>query len=93
MWEQFSYFGMRALLVYYMTKQLMLGQATSSLIYCTSGSLSAGLVGTLWSRMSSGTYFLLLAALAAVAAVLLRLLDRHGAISFPPKYPEMINIL
>ena len=35
MWEQFSYYGMRALLVYYMTKQLLLGQATSSLIYGT----------------------------------------------------------
>lgn len=33
MWEQFSYFGMRALLVYYMTRQLMLGQESSSLIY------------------------------------------------------------
>ena len=53
MWEQFSYFGMRALLVYYMTKQLMLGQATSSLIYGTSGSLTAGLVGTLGSRWAA----------------------------------------
>ena len=25
MWEQFSYYGMRALLVYYMTKQLLIG--------------------------------------------------------------------
>ena len=33
MWEQFSYYGMRALLVYYMTRQLMLGQGTSSFIY------------------------------------------------------------
>lgn len=33
MWEQFSYFGMRALLVYYMTKQLMLSQGTSSFVY------------------------------------------------------------
>jgi len=33
MWEQFSYFGMRALLVYYMTRQLMIGQEMSSLIY------------------------------------------------------------
>ncbi|MEO6256760.1 MAG: peptide MFS transporter [Sphingomicrobium sp.] len=33
MWEQFSYFGMRALLVYYMTKQLMMGQQQSSFIY------------------------------------------------------------
>ena len=35
MWEQFSYYGMRALLVYYMTKQLLIAQETSSLIYGT----------------------------------------------------------
>jgi len=35
MWEQFSYYGMRALLVYYMTKQLLLAQGTSSLVYGT----------------------------------------------------------
>ncbi len=33
MWEQFSYYGMRALLVYYMTKQFLLGQGTSSFVY------------------------------------------------------------
>ena len=33
MWEQFSYYGMRAILVYYMTKQLLLAQDTSSVIY------------------------------------------------------------
>ncbi len=33
MWEQFSYYGMRAILVYYMTKQLLLAQETSSIIY------------------------------------------------------------
>lgn len=33
MWEQFSYYGMRALLVYFMTRQLMLGQAQASWIY------------------------------------------------------------
>ena len=33
MWEQFSYYGMRALLVYYMTKQLLFGQQQSSTIY------------------------------------------------------------
>ena len=33
MWEQFSFFGMRALLVYYMTKQLLIGQGQASLIY------------------------------------------------------------
>ena len=35
MWEQFSYYGMRALLVYYMTKQLLMGQQHSSAIYGT----------------------------------------------------------
>ncbi|MPS70101.1 peptide MFS transporter [Novosphingobium aerophilum] len=39
------------------------------------GSLGAGLVGTLWSRMGHGTYFALLAVIAVIAAVLLRLLD------------------
>ncbi len=33
MWEQFSYFGMRALLVYYMTKTLLIDQQSSSFIY------------------------------------------------------------
>ncbi|MEH6791827.1 peptide MFS transporter [Parasphingorhabdus sp.] len=33
MWEQFSYFGMRALLIYYMTKELLIDQQTSSFIY------------------------------------------------------------
>jgi len=33
MWEQFSYYGMRALLVYYMTKRLMLGQEHASFVY------------------------------------------------------------
>lgn len=35
MWEQFSYYGMRALLVYYMTKQLLLTQQWSSFVYGT----------------------------------------------------------
>ncbi|WP_419815624.1 peptide MFS transporter [Glacieibacterium sp.] len=33
MWEQFSYYGMRALLVYYMTKQLLMSQGSASLVY------------------------------------------------------------
>ena len=33
MWENFSFFGMRALLVYYMTKQLRIDQQHASLIY------------------------------------------------------------
>ena len=33
MWEQFSYYGMRALLVYFMTKELLLAQTQASFIY------------------------------------------------------------
>src|SRR5438874_4965862 len=33
MWELFSYYGMRTLLVYYMTKQLFFPQEKASLIY------------------------------------------------------------
>ena len=51
------------------------------------GSMLAGLVGTLWSRASHSGFFLVLAALAIVAAVLLWLLDRpirnHEAASAP----------
>ncbi len=33
MWEFFSYYGMRTLLVYYMTKHLLFAQEKSSFIY------------------------------------------------------------
>ena len=33
MWEMFSFFGMRAILVYYMTKHLDMGQQYASLVY------------------------------------------------------------
>ena len=33
MWEKFSYYGMRALLVYYMTKELLFAQEKASYIY------------------------------------------------------------
>jgi POT family proton-dependent oligopeptide transporter len=39
MWEKFSFFGMRALQIYYMTKELHYSQASSSLIF---GSYAAG---------------------------------------------------
>jgi len=39
MWSQFSFFGMRALLVYYMTKQLLFSQSYSSLVYGVYGAL------------------------------------------------------
>ena len=35
MWEQFSYYGMRALLVYYMTLELLMEQRISSYVYGT----------------------------------------------------------
>jgi POT family proton-dependent oligopeptide transporter len=37
-----------------------------------SGSLTAGLVGTFWSSFEPSGYFMLLAAIAGVAAILLR---------------------
>ena len=54
-----------------------LGATTVALWYLTifAGSLSAGLVGTLWSEMDHALYFLLLAAIAGVAAILLRAID------------------
>ena len=33
MWEMFSFFGMRAILVYYMTKHLDMSQERASLVY------------------------------------------------------------
>ena len=33
MWEIFSYYGMRTLLVYYMTKQLLFSQQHASMVY------------------------------------------------------------
>lgn len=35
MWELFAYYGMRTILVYYMVKQLLVGQERASLIYGT----------------------------------------------------------
>lgn len=54
-----------------------LGATTVAAWFLTifSGSLAAGLVGTLWSRMAHPTFFLLLAGIAGVAALLLRTMD------------------
>ena len=41
-----------------------------------SGSLAAGAVGALWSRMTHGHFFLLLAVIASLAAAMLLALDR-----------------
>ena len=55
-----------------------------------SGSLTAGLVGTLWSRFEPASYFLLLAAIAGLAGVLLRVMGAvadpvDGQVKTPPK--------
>lgn len=39
MWERFSYYGMRALLVFYLTKHFLLSDSEASLIYASYGSL------------------------------------------------------
>ena len=42
------------------------------------GSLSAGFIGTLWSRLPPAQFFILLATLAATAATLLLLISRQA---------------
>ena len=56
-----------------------------------SGSLAAGAVGTLWSRMSHARYFAVLAAIAAVAAALLYALDQatRRIETLPKLHPEI----
>jgi POT family proton-dependent oligopeptide transporter len=55
MWERFSFYGMRALLVYYMTKQLLFTQEHSSLVY----GLYTGLVyfTTFWGGVAADRWF------------------------------------
>jgi len=54
MWAEFSFFGLQALLVYYMTKQLGFAQAQSSLIYGAYGAAAffspffGGLIADRW---------------------------------------------
>jgi POT family proton-dependent oligopeptide transporter len=54
MWAEFSFFGLQALLVYYMTKQLGFSQARSSLIYGAYGAAAffspffGGLIADRW---------------------------------------------
>jgi POT family proton-dependent oligopeptide transporter len=40
MWSSFCYFGMRALLIYYMTKELLMSQEISSIVYGTYSSIA-----------------------------------------------------
>src|SRR4051812_25762204 len=54
MWAEFSFFGLQALLVYYMTKQLGFAQGKSSLIYGAYGAAAffspffGGLIADRW---------------------------------------------
>src|ERR1700743_870081 len=54
MWEKFSFFGMRALQIYYMTKQLGFDQARASLVYGTYGAgvyltpIAGGIIADRW---------------------------------------------
>src|SRR3954468_8587561 len=54
MWEKFSFFGMRALQVYYMTKQLHFSQGEASLIYGAYGAgvyltpIAGGMIADRW---------------------------------------------
>ena len=54
MWEKFSFFGMRALQLYYMTKQLHFGQENASLIYGAYGAgvyltpIAGGVIADRW---------------------------------------------
>jgi POT family proton-dependent oligopeptide transporter len=53
-----------------------------------SGSLTAGLVGTLWSSFVPATYFLLLAAIAGVSAILLRAMS---TVADPPEGEKIVS--
>jgi proton-dependent oligopeptide transporter, POT family len=70
MWAEFSFFGLQAMLVYYMTKQLGFAQAKSSLIYGAYGAAAffspffGGLIadrwlGRTWSVIAGGTMMML----------------------------------
>jgi len=70
MWAEFSFFGLQALLVYYMTKQLGFPQAKSSLIYGAYGAAAffspffGGLIADRWlgrtpSVIAGGTMMML----------------------------------
>ena len=78
MWAEFSFFGLQALLVYYMTKQLGFGQAKSSLIYGAYGAAAffspffGGLIADRW-----------LGRTASVIAGGVMMMFGHFAMAFP----------
>lgn len=78
MWAEFSFFGLQALLVYYMTKQLHFSQTTSSLIYGAYGAgaffspFFGGLIADQWLGRTRSV---------VVGAVMMML--GHFAMAFP----------
>jgi POT family proton-dependent oligopeptide transporter len=88
MWEQFSYYGMRALLVYYMTRQLLIPQQQSSLIYAayTGGAYFTPIAGGLIADR-------LLGRRNAVIAGGLIMAIGHFMMAFPPLFfPALATI-
>ena len=62
------------------------GSGKSTLI-----SLSAGLIGTLWSKFDPAAYFLLLAGIAGLAAILLRGMSTVAEPSRPEKVSAEVD--
>ncbi len=88
MWEQFSYYGMRALLVYYMTKELLFGQAHASVIYgiYTAGAYFTPIVGGLIADRWLGKRRAIIIGGSIMAA-------GHFMMTFPPLfYPALATI-
>jgi len=73
MWEKFSFFGMRALLVYYMTKRLGIETARASMIYGIYAAFVyfTPILGTFWGRIDHAVFSAAMAGLAALSSVLL----------------------
>ena len=88
MWEQFSYYGMRAILVYYMTKELMLGQKHASLVYgaYTATAYFTPIVGGLIADRYLGKRRAIIIGGSIMAA-------GHFMMTFPPLfYPALLTI-
>lgn len=62
MWERFSYYGMRAILIYYMTKTLLFSQEKSSQIYglyiafCYATPILGGFIADRWLGQRKSVY-------------------------------------
>jgi POT family proton-dependent oligopeptide transporter len=70
MWELFAYYGMRTILVYYMVKQLLMGQERASLVYglYTAFTYFTPLIGGFMADRWLGRYRAVLSGAAIMAA-------------------------